>query len=125
MTSQQTTTTTLLLWVSNQPGDSDHTYHYIQAAAWNPPAGVTLTNTPTTQELSGDDPEAVFAAYQSLAAIVAELGHGDDIDGDPIEGEADLTACLPGAADDHVCTARRSWLRCTSREARSYAEWVR
>ena len=115
MTSQ-ITTTRLSLWVSNQPGDSDATYHYVRAARWTPPAGVTLTLAPQTQELSGDDPEAVFAAFRDLAERVATIGHGADI-----EGEPNLTAC-PAEDADYAC-ARRSLLRLTSREAATYAEW--
>lgn len=87
---------TLKLWIENQVGvDTDCTDAYIRAAHWHPPAGVTLDAAAST--LSGEDAEAVWAAYRSLAASVANAGHGlddpeDELAAEEAAGAPSLTA---------------------------------
>lgn len=115
----------LRLWISNQTEGAgcDCTTHYIEAADWVPPAGVTLDA--DAQMLTGEA-EATWAAYRSLAAAVAEVGHGTDFDGDEIEeiGEPILTACPRQLICDGWTSAGESLARLESPEHETWGSFV-
>lgn len=71
----------LLLRVENQAGvDTDCTEDYIATTGWVPPAGVELRG----HVLRGDDIDAVYAAYEELRDLVA------NVDIDAVYGEPSL-----------------------------------
>ena len=113
---------TLKLWVSNQVGcDSDCTDSYILGAGWRAPAGVALDA--DAQTLTGE-PEAVWAAYRSLAAAVADMGHGVDMDGDEIPGTPALTACPTDLICGGYTCAAHALARVESRRCETWAGFV-
>ena len=118
--------TTLHLWVNNQEGtDCDCTYAYLGAGmnrGWTVPTGVFLDIQAST--ISGGDAETVFSAFLSLAAAVAEAGHGEDMDGQPIPGQPNLTACPDELREISYTSAAESLARLTCREHTTYAAWA-
>lgn len=114
---------TLKLWVSNQVGvDSDCTANYIEATSWKAPSGVTLDT--DAQTISGEAEEA-WAAYRSLAAAVAGVGHGTDFEGDDIEAdEPTLTACPEQLVCEGYTCAAESLARLESPVQETWAGFV-
>ncbi len=101
----------LHLWVENQvETGSDATGSYLAAADWSAPSGITLHG----QQLAGDDVDAVWDAYRTLAAAVAAAGHGDAC-ADGELGPPTLTACPAGLRHDGYTSAAESLARLASR----------
>jgi hypothetical protein len=111
--------TTLNLWVDEQPWDFDATADYIAAVRFTPEPGVTLDGC----VLSGGDAEQVFAEFRRLAKRVAEAGHGDDTEGNPIPGEPILTACPVEVIEAGYRCAAESLARLTCHECDTFAQW--
>jgi hypothetical protein len=109
--------TTISLRVENHTCDHDVTYAYIDAANWTAPEGVAYDRDAGT--LTGET-DAVWAAYKSLAAMVADAGHGDaDIDGEPI-----LSACPVELIDESSGGAAECLARMMSPDCDTWAEFV-
>ena len=110
--------TTLNLRVENHTCDHDVTYAYLQNASWQPSEGVQYDTDECT--LSGDNPERVWADYKSLAAEIAELGHGDSS-----ETEAPILSACPTELID-LCSggASEALARMNSTEFGTWGEFV-
>ena len=111
-------TTTVNVRVENHTCDHDVTYAYLQNADWAPSEGVQYNAEECT--LSGDNPEQVWADYKSLAAVIAELGHGDSSETEaPI-----LSACPAELIDLYSGGASEALARMNSVECDTWGEFV-
>jgi len=114
--------TTISLRVENHTCDHDVTCFYIDATSWTAPEGVTYNRNDST--LTGE-PDAVWAAYKSLAVAVADAGHGDvDIDHEDLIGSPILSACPVELIDNTSGGAAESLARMMSPQCNTWAAFV-
>ena len=113
-----TNETKLNLWVSNMDvvgADSDMTKDYLSAAksadVMARHAGVTLDG----QTLTGNDPEAVFAAYVDLRSAIAAAGHG-------VDEELPKPELVASISDEGAAKGLEQLVSCT---AKSWADFYR
>lgn len=113
-------TTTLQLWVENQPCDHDCTCAYISAACVRLPSDVVYDEKETT--LTGPT-ESVWSAFKLLQKELAEIGHGEDMDEEDL-APPKLTACPVDWITPGYTSATESLARIGSVEKDTWEEFV-